>query len=85
MLSVLADFGRSGEVVSIRSVSGVSSHKCGLEAELSELALSGRVVCEGFSKDHCWSCEATAMSTMISCWVGFLWTIVVWQDSGGLG
>lgn len=55
---------RSGEVVSIRSVSGVSSHRFGLEAELSELDLSGRVA--GFSKDHCRSCEATATSTMFA-------------------
>lgn len=52
-------------VVSIRSVSGVSSHRSGLEAELSEPDLSGRVACAGFAKDHCWSCEATATSTMV--------------------
>jgi len=58
--------GRSGEVVSIRSVSGVSWHRLGLDAELSEPDLSGRVVWVGFSNDHCWSCEATATSTIFS-------------------
>lgn len=40
--------------VSIRSVSEASSRRFGLEAELSELERSVRVV--GFSKLHCESC-----------------------------
>lgn len=85
MLSFLDEAGRSGDVVSIRSVSGVSSHRFGLEAELDVLDLSGRVVCVGFSNDQCWSCEATVTSTIFSCWVGFPRMIIVKQDSGCLG
>jgi hypothetical protein len=48
-----------------RSVSGASSHRLGLDAELPELERSGRVVSAGLSNVHCWSCEATATSTMV--------------------
>jgi hypothetical protein len=48
-----------------RSVSGASSPRFGLDAELPELERSGRVVSAGFSNVHCWSCEATATSTMV--------------------
>jgi hypothetical protein len=51
--------------VSIRSVSGASSHRMGLDAVLLEPDLSERVASERFSKVHCWSCEATAVSAII--------------------
>jgi hypothetical protein len=89
MLSFLgAGLACSGEAESTRSVSGVSSHRMGLDAELSEPDRSGRVSSEGFSKVHCWSCEATAMSAIVSsaCEVKeSRGARVVGQDSGGLG
>ena len=61
MLSFLdSGLDSSREEVSIRRASGASSHRFGLDAELSEWDLSGRVALAGFSKPHCESCEATA-------------------------
>ena len=52
----------------MRSVSGTSSHRLGLEAELSVLWRCGRATTSGLAKDHCESCEVTAMSTMVARW-----------------
>lgn len=95
MLSFLgAGEASSGEAASIRTVSGDSSHRMGLDAALSEPMRPGCVVTEGFSKVHCCSCEATATSAMsfISS-VSWLFlgvkrnvgaVVVVGRDVGGL-